>query len=385
MSAQLNLTTGVVYVRSGQPAPPVTSVTIAGNRSAAAWTVNGIGLVAQAATYTDTTSAGTVALQAVHALAVPTVAASSATTYTDSATFYIAGAPTAGTNVIQTSAWAAYLNGTSFIAKGVFGTNVAMAISTAIGSAAAGNLIARAVGSGQFAAVIEANFSGATNASTGAQGLNAIAATQAASSGNVTGTTVGGGLRNRYQAAHLGTGTVSMASAASGLVATGASGNSPVTDSAVFHVEPVTINASSTWGTHSGLWVRGGSVSGTLTTRYGVRIDDLVGGTTRYGIYQAGAADLNYFAGAVSFDKAVNLLSTGGAAVAGTVTLVGGTATVNTTAATATCLIQFQRKTSGGTIGTSTTYTVSAGTSFTITSDNILDTSTFAWQIIETH
>lgn len=78
------------------------------------------------------------------------------------------------------------------------------------------------------------------------------------------------------------------------------------------------------------------------------------------------------------------LISTGGAAVIGTATLVGGTVTVNTTAATATCIILLTRKTSGGTIGTAITYTVNAGTSFTINSDNVLDTSSFVWRIVET-
>lgn len=68
---------------------------------------------------------------------------------------------------------------------------------------------------------------------------------------------------------------------------------------------------------------------------------------------------------------------------AGNAVLVGGTVTVNNTTVTANTIVILTRKTSGGTIGTGITYTVSAATSFTINSDNILDTSTFSYLLIE--
>lgn len=68
---------------------------------------------------------------------------------------------------------------------------------------------------------------------------------------------------------------------------------------------------------------------------------------------------------------------------AGNATLVGGTITVNNTTVTANTIVMLTRKTSGGTIGTAITYTVSAATSFTINSDNILDTSAFSYYLIE--
>lgn len=68
---------------------------------------------------------------------------------------------------------------------------------------------------------------------------------------------------------------------------------------------------------------------------------------------------------------------------AGNLTLVGGTSTVSNTTVTANSIVILTRKTSGGTIGTAITYTLSAGTSFTVNSDNILDTSTFSYMIIE--
>lgn len=68
---------------------------------------------------------------------------------------------------------------------------------------------------------------------------------------------------------------------------------------------------------------------------------------------------------------------------AGNATLVAGTVTVANTTVTANSIVLYSRKTSGGTIGTAMTYTVSAATSFTLTSDSALDTSTFSYFIIE--
>ncbi len=68
---------------------------------------------------------------------------------------------------------------------------------------------------------------------------------------------------------------------------------------------------------------------------------------------------------------------------AGNTTLVGGTVTVANTSVTTSTIVMLTRKTSGGTIGTAITYTLSAGTSFTVNSDNILDTSTFSYFLIE--
>lgn len=75
----------------------------------------------------------------------------------------------------------------------------------------------------------------------------------------------------------------------------------------------------------------------------------------------------------------------GGSALAraGNATLVAGTVTVANTTTTANTVIQLTRKTSGGTIGMAVTYTLSAGASFTISSDSALDTSTYSFLMIE--
>lgn len=68
----------------------------------------------------------------------------------------------------------------------------------------------------------------------------------------------------------------------------------------------------------------------------------------------------------------------------GNATLVGGSVTVNVPSiSSSTSYILLTRKTSGGTIGTGITYTISNATSFTITSDNVLDTSTFTYLVVD--
>ncbi len=104
---------------------PSAKIHVAGNNTAASWTTNGIGLRADAATYTDSSSSGTVTLQAIHAIAVPTVASSSATTYSAYTTMYVAGVPTAGTNATLTNKWAIYSPAANYLgASAVFGGGV---------------------------------------------------------------------------------------------------------------------------------------------------------------------------------------------------------------------------------------------------------------------
>lgn len=80
----------------------------------------------------------------------------------------------------------------------------------------------------------------------------------------------------------------------------------------------------------------------------------------------------------------INVDSVGGDAAAGNAVLVAGTVTVNTTLIAAGDLVILTRKTAGGTIG-NLTYTVIAGTSFTINSDSATDTSTVSWFVVKVH
>lgn len=89
---------------------PSARLHLQGNASTAAWTTNGAALRIAAATYTDTSSSGTVAAVAASALAQPTLAASSSVTYTAAATLYIANAPANGTNVTITNPLALWVD-----------------------------------------------------------------------------------------------------------------------------------------------------------------------------------------------------------------------------------------------------------------------------------
>jgi hypothetical protein len=73
---------------------------------------------------------------------------------------------------------------------------------------------------------------------------------------------------------------------------------------------------------------------------------------------------------------------TGAAGIVGSSTLVAGTVTVSTTAVTASSVILLSVKTIGGTAGTLSVGTVTAGTSFVINSSSSTDTSTVNWLII---
>lgn len=75
--------------------------------------------------------------------------------------------------------------------------------------------------------------------------------------------------------------------------------------------------------------------------------------------------------------------SGGTAARMGTATLAAGTVTVNTTAITATSVVQLTTQTPGGTVGSPYVNARTAGTSFTIKSTSASDTSTVGWRILD--
>jgi hypothetical protein len=81
--------------------------------SASSWTTNGLVLKTAAATYTDSSTAGsgTAATGVFTSFGVPTLAATNTSvTTTDAATVYIAGAPAAGTNQTLTNAYALWVD-----------------------------------------------------------------------------------------------------------------------------------------------------------------------------------------------------------------------------------------------------------------------------------
>lgn len=83
-------------------ASPTATLHIAGGLSRSSWTTTGIQLALDAATYTDTGTAGTRVTAVTIGVARPTFASTNAVTITDAATVYIANDVIAGTNVTLT-------------------------------------------------------------------------------------------------------------------------------------------------------------------------------------------------------------------------------------------------------------------------------------------
>lgn len=164
--------------------------------SAAAWTTTGLRATFKGATYTDTSSSGTVTAVYVDAHKAPTLAASSATTYTNAYSVY-AEAPVAGTNVTLTNAWA--LGADSLKVNGVatITGHVTLEGVTSTGATGTGNLVfatsptfggnisvgnANGFGDGttvpyQFTASHQANITGANSANYSANLQNTASGT----------------------------------------------------------------------------------------------------------------------------------------------------------------------------------------------------------------
>lgn len=123
------------------------SLVMSGNQSAAAWTTNGLRLKGSPATLTDTSSSGTVAAAYTNVLGGNTIAASSATTFTNYFEGYFKD-PVAGANVTLTNKWAlgadSLLVGTSgtfkVSAAGVLTTTGAQLTTPSLGVAAGTSL-----------------------------------------------------------------------------------------------------------------------------------------------------------------------------------------------------------------------------------------------------
>lgn len=99
-------------------------------------------------------------------------------------------------------------------------------------------------------------------------------------------------------------------------------------------------------------------------------------------LYSSGAGVLKTD-DALEVAAGLRVVSSGGAATAGRVVLVGGTATVNTTAVGANTIILMDNQALGGTAGFLRVSARVAGTSFTITSSSGTDTSTIGWVLVE--
>jgi hypothetical protein len=117
------------------------------------------------------------------------------------------------------------------------------------------------------------------------------------------------------------------------------------------------------------LWTEKGSGGGTAR--------DFVLGADATEVLRLTSADLK-----MATAKTLSIAS-GSNQRCGDAVLVAGTVTVSNTTVTANTRVFLTRKSTGGTIGFAITYTLIAATSFTITSDNALDTSTYSYLLVE--
>lgn len=109
-----------------------------------------------------------------------------------------------------------------------------------------------------------------------------------------------------------------------------------------------------------------------------------VNGTAQFfsGVVFQGSAT---FVAGITIDtgQGISISEAGAAARAGVATLVAGTVTVSTTAVTANSRFLYSVQTAGGVQGFLSVSATVVGTSFTLLSTNVLDTSTVYWTIIE--
>lgn len=152
-------------------------LSLAGNISTAAWGTDGIGFQSAAATYNDTSSSGTVANVMANSFGIPTFSASSATTYTNAATLYIAGPPAIGANTTFTNPNSLYVaTGNVTIGNAPFSTffnvlNVGGGIGTNAGPIrvqnSGGTVLGGFAGDGSLTAANSLTFGIPTGAETG--------------------------------------------------------------------------------------------------------------------------------------------------------------------------------------------------------------------------
>lgn len=130
------------------------------------------------------------------------------------------------------------------------------------------------------------------------QALNAVSVVNSGVTGNITSAGTGGSPRaGRYITTNSLSGyNVQTMSAIT--LSTGTSGVLASTTNAIdVNLEVPTISSGNLVTNFYSALAKGGAVAGTLTNRYAFYAEDMVGGTNRYAFYNAGATDLNYFAG----------------------------------------------------------------------------------------
>lgn len=261
-----------------------------------------------------------------NSLAGPTIAASVASDLLIAATLYLTP-PIAGSNMTLTNRFALYTTHSIWIATGgipAYGAPDSIAgdgMMSVIGTHAS-----TAGGSFHAAVCGLAEYQSTNNGSARYVGGYFAAQTAHGSTGNMTVTSVGGLVGVRGEAQHSGIGTVSLMIGIESHV----NGEQRDLDAARAAVDVASFCARApsipcaldTWTTHRAFWVKGDTISGTITTRYGLYVDDLQSGTTRWAIYTV--TDKSYFGGEIVRPGGVTpLISTNAAITSGAAAQTG--------------------------------------------------------------
>lgn len=297
---------------------PAGKVHISGAISASSWTTNGLGLRLDAATYTNTSSSGTVTVQAGHAIGASTFDSSSAVTVTDASTLYIAG-PAAGTgNTTVTRGWGTYLaSGFSYFNGGI-----------SVGTTVQTNGVVNAANNSTNTAATAVIYATSTQtvSSNGAYVTNGVVGdvTTAASANNTSSNSAKGvsGIARVSGSA----GTVSGTVAVNGSIAF--TGTNTLTNAYTFRANNVS-----------------NSGPGTLTSAYGYMADDQTNATNNYGYFSAVSSGTNKW----------NFYANGTAS-----NYMAGDLRVGTTSAISSAKVSLSN--SGTNAGTTTTYSQTVGT-----------------------
>lgn len=338
---------------------PSAKLHITGNISATTWTTSGIGLRIAPASYTDTTSTGTVASMYINTIGAPTLLASSATVYTNSATLFIDN-PIVSTNVTGTNLYSLALNGNILFTTGNKAITATSSLTISVGGT--NNYTIQQSGSNRYQIAITTGNHTFLNAasSSGTTAMNTW--TQSVNTGGSAGifTITGGAHTNQTLSTEIIDINFNLARTIQWATGTLATQRAVVIQSPTY-----AFVGASTITTATSLDVTA-PTAGTNTTI-----------TNNFAIRSTGNIALTTAGNGLYIKQGTN-------ATCGRGTLIGGTLVVSTTKATSTSEIFITDR--GGTVtnlGTIYISSVSSGTSFTVTSSNVLDVSTFSWFIIE--
>ena len=144
-------------------------------------------------------------------------------------------------------------------------------------------------------------FIGSGNSSSLNMGILAVARTASSSTGNLTYTGQGGSLQNRFVMKLDGTGHVSMGSAVSAWVDVNAGS---ATDAFGVNVQQPGVAGGTSITNYYGVRVWGGSVAGQIDNNYAIKVDSLVAGANKYGLYVT--SDPTFLGGTLTIDGEVS-------------------------------------------------------------------------------